>query len=180
MGTWVWKGQKNSKGFGAEGRTDKILLRGTRSRLIKLCNSTPHCSELAAPVGTFMSIVNCKQSTGFKNLNWLSERWNIHVHNASSGVPNAAAPICARGVPSLPAGPRYSLQVHRSSMSPHLPCSCCVWVGPWSCFLILNQFNHSFFRLKRLPRFLWNRRSWTAIPTIPDADAFPASELFCF
>lgn len=115
----------------------EIWSEGTKFLRLK-CSWKRYCS------GKSRDKLQALNTQWVKNLKWHSERWNIHLHNASCRFPTAATPsaipVCFWNIKCLPAGPCFSLQIHRSRMSPHLSCSCCMWVGLWPS-VVINQFN---------------------------------------
>lgn len=117
-----------------------------RTRPVYCVYQRPLVDSLSGTDGNVNSWTSSKQLR-LRNLNWLSDTWNIHVCNGWWSFPHAAAAaaVWVWGVPRLPAGSGFGLQIHRRCVPPYLPCSCCVWVAIWHLFLFYNQLKFSRF-----------------------------------
>lgn len=59
----------------------------------------------------------------------------MHDARQSPAAAAAVVAVLVRHIPLLPAGPRFSLQIHRSRVQAHLPRCCRVWVFfSWNLF----------------------------------------------
>lgn len=99
-----------------------------------------------------------------RHLSQFSERENHLVHDAQQSPAAAAVfAVLVRDIPLLPAGPRFSLQIHRSCVPAHLPRCCRVWVS-FGCFfgIYLTPFI-DFIESSTQAATLWNQRAGTEL-----------------